>query len=182
MNNFQRQSISSKCLEGNYETFKKMRNYAFYNVSMSPRYMALFSKRCISETAALICMCDTPSESVLNGLIGGIQSPYGSRALEATILRISTRRARPTAIVVPLVSYHTSSMTTFDNGDSVNTFTRIAEIGNHWDSVSSLLKANCLIVCVNKWSLICSTFLGTINLLHFTPLFVFTSCRYHIIF
>jgi len=31
----------------------------------------------------------------------------------------------------------------------------------------------------NKWSLICSTFLGTINLLHFTPLFVFTSSRYH---
>jgi len=27
-----------------------------------------------------------------------------------------------------------------------------------------------------------TTFLGTINLLHFTPLFVFTSSRYHIIF
>jgi len=27
---------------------------------------------------------------------------------------------------------------------------------------------------LNKWSLICSTFLGTINLLHFTPLFKFT--------
>jgi len=32
---------------------------------------------------------------------------------------------------------------------------------------------------MNKWSLICSTFLGTINLLHFTPLFVFISSRYH---
>jgi len=36
--------------------------------------------------------------------------------------------------------------------------------------------------CLWKWLLICSTFLGTINLLHFTPLFVFTSSRYHIIF
>jgi len=39
-----------------------------------------------------------------------------------------------------------------------------------------------LLVSMNKWSLICSSFLGTINLLHFTPLFVFTSSRYHIIF
>jgi len=31
--------------------------------------MALCSKHCISETAALICMCDTPLESLLNGLI-----------------------------------------------------------------------------------------------------------------
>jgi len=34
----------------------------------------------------------------------------------------------------------------------------------------------------NNWSIIFSTFLGTINLLHFTLLFVFTSSRYHIIF
>jgi len=41
-----------------------------------------------------------------------------------------------------------------------------------------------LLYCIvsYKWSLICSTFLGTINLLHFAPLFVFTSSRYHIIF
>jgi len=35
---------------------------------------------------------------------------------------------------------------------------------------------------MNKWSLICSTFLGTINFLHFTSLFVFITSRYHIIF
>jgi len=35
---------------------------------------------------------------------------------------------------------------------------------------------------MNKWSLICSTFLGTINLLHSTSLFVFISSRYHITF
>jgi len=34
----------------------------------------------------------------------------------------------------------------------------------------------------NKWSLICSTFLSAINLLHFTPLFVFISSRNRIIF
>jgi len=33
---------------------------------------------------------------------------------------------------------------------------------------------------MNKWSLICSTFIGTINLLHFTPLFGFiSSCSSH---
>jgi len=37
-------------------------------------------------------------------------------------------------------------------------------------------------VSMNKWSLICSTFLGTINLLHSTFLFVFISSRYHITF
>jgi len=37
-------------------------------------------------------------------------------------------------------------------------------------------------VSMNKWSFICSNFLGTIKLLQFTPLFVFTSSRYHIIF
>jgi len=35
---------------------------------------------------------------------------------------------------------------------------------------------------INKYSLIYSTFLGTIYRLHFTPLFVVTSSRYHIIF
>jgi len=35
---------------------------------------------------------------------------------------------------------------------------------------------------MNKWSLICSTFLGTKNLLHSTSLFVFISSRYHITF
>jgi len=32
---------------------------------------------------------------------------------------------------------------------------------------------------MNNWSLICSTFSGPINLLHFTPLFVFAESRYH---
>jgi len=38
-----------------------------------------------------------------------------------------------------------------------------------------------LLLCYT-WSLICSTILGTINFLHLTPLFVFTSSRYHVIF
>jgi len=37
-------------------------------------------------------------------------------------------------------------------------------------------------VSMNKWSLICSTFLGIINLLHSTSLFVFLSSRYHTTF
>jgi len=35
---------------------------------------------------------------------------------------------------------------------------------------------------MNKWSIICSTFSGTKNLLHFTPFFVFISSLYHTIF
>jgi len=38
-----------------------------------------------------------------------------------------------------------------------------------------------LYVSMKKWTLICSTFLGTINLLHFTPLFVFISSHLVII-
>jgi len=38
------------------------------------------------------------------------------------------------------------------------------------------------VLIIKKWSLICSTFLGIINLLHSTSLFVFISSRYHIAF
>jgi len=69
---------------------KSMHIYDLYN-----DFSALCSKRCISETAASMCMCDTPLESLLNGRIGG--------KFISCIDIISTRRARPTAIAVHLV-------------------------------------------------------------------------------
>jgi len=57
--------------------------------------MALCSKSCMSEMAAMICMCDTPLESLLNSLIG--DKFISRRSL------ISTWWVQPTAISVPLV-------------------------------------------------------------------------------
>jgi len=96
INNFLRQSCSSKCLEGNRENISKsLYIYPMYR----PTHLAvtLCSKRCISKTTASICMIqnDTALESLLNGLIG---STFISRPGA-----LSTRRARPTTIVVPLV-------------------------------------------------------------------------------
>jgi len=48
-----------------------MHIYAFYNDFSAPLTKALGSKHCIFETAAWICMCDAPVESILNGLIYG---------------------------------------------------------------------------------------------------------------
>jgi len=96
INKSKRPSCSPECSEGSREKcFEIDAFYAFYNFLSAPVAMALCSKRCISETAASMCMCDTPLEGLLNGVIRG-----------AFILRrgpISTRRARPTGIVVPLV-------------------------------------------------------------------------------
>jgi len=64
-------------------------------ISVHAFAMALCSKRCISKTVTLICMCGTQFESLLNGLIGG-----------KLILRmgaISIQQARPIAIAEPLV-------------------------------------------------------------------------------
>jgi len=57
----------------------------------------------------------------------------------------------------------------------------ITSMGIVWsrDKYSYEWNISCVIVL---WSLIILTFLGTINLLHFTLLFVFISFRYHIIF
>jgi len=59
----------------------------------APLSMALFFQACISEMAALICMCDIPVKVTVY--------------LEAGLFRadraMSPRRARPTAIAVPLV-------------------------------------------------------------------------------
>jgi len=64
--------------------------YAFYNDFRAPLAMVLCSMRCISQTTALICMCDKPLENALNDLIG---CKFISRRGA-----ISTRRA----IAVPL--------------------------------------------------------------------------------
>jgi len=75
---------------------KSMLIYAFYSDFSAPsRYITLCSKRCISETAVLICKCDTPLERLLNGLIEGKFISHRDA--------MSNRRARPTAIDVPLV-------------------------------------------------------------------------------
>jgi len=58
----------------------------------TPHYGA---KHGISVTAASICMCDTVMESSLNGLIGGKFILHRGA--------ISTRRACPTVIAMPLV-------------------------------------------------------------------------------
>jgi len=60
----------------------------------APLSMALFFQACISEMAALICMCDIPVKVTVY--------------LEAGLFRadraMSPRRARPTAMAVPLVN------------------------------------------------------------------------------
>jgi len=58
-----------------------------------PRYGAMFQALCFRNVC--INLCDTPLHSALNGQIGGkITARRGT---------ICTRRARPTAIAVPLV-------------------------------------------------------------------------------
>jgi len=94
-------SCQCKCLEGNREKVSKsMRIFAFYNdFSAHPRYGAVSSKRYISKTAATICMCDPPLDSLLNGLIE-------SKFIFAQMRNKHPRWARPTATAVPLVNNH----------------------------------------------------------------------------
>jgi len=61
--NFERQSSSYKCLEGNSKKFFEIDVYlTIIHRFHAPLAMALCSKRCISETAASICLFDTPLE------------------------------------------------------------------------------------------------------------------------
>jgi len=98
INNVQQLSCSSECLEGNRENISKsMHIYTvIITITMHAYAIALYSKRYISEMAALICMCDAPLESMLCGLN------------EASLFigdAISTRRMRLTAIAAPLVCF-----------------------------------------------------------------------------
>jgi len=92
INNFQRQSSSSKCFEGNREQCSKF--YPFHDDLSASLAMALcsnFRNWCID----LHRLCNTPLESLFNGLIGGkFTSSRGA---------MSTRRTRTTAIAGPLV-------------------------------------------------------------------------------
>jgi len=93
-NNIQRQLCTTKCLEGNFENIFEIDLLLLFSYSNfgAPLAMALCSKRCISETAALICMCHTLLGRLLNAQIGG--------TFRGTI---SIQRTRPTAIAGHLV-------------------------------------------------------------------------------
>jgi len=89
-----------KCLEGireNIYLLNQCKFTLFTTISVHYLAMALFSKCCISETAALLCMCDAPLESLLYGLIGG----------KFTLRRgtMNTQRTHPIMIDVFLVKF-----------------------------------------------------------------------------